>query len=148
MAKLTKKSGNPTSTRDTFLPGTAFHMDLGFIRGPKIAKDGTGRPTPTRTQTAQLSHDGYSAYLLIIDAASRYVFCFPLKSRSPPITLIDRFLNQHGRAKQRLTISTTPDGLLHKSTSFNEVCEKYGFAKNAHKIVDANYDDLISMALE
>jgi hypothetical protein len=72
------------STCETFLAGTAFHMDLGFIRVPKIIKDENGQSKTTKTTTAQLSHNGYSAYLIIVDAATRYVFCFPLKSRSPP----------------------------------------------------------------
>jgi hypothetical protein len=70
IAKLTKKSGNNESTRDAFLPGTAFHMDLGFIRGPKTVKDETGIFQPSKTQTAQHSHDGYLAYLIIVDTAT------------------------------------------------------------------------------
>lgn len=147
IAKLTKNSGNTMSTRDAFLPGTAFHMDLGFIRGPKLIKDSNGNRKTTKTQTAQLSHDGYSAYLLIVDAATRYIFCFPLKSKSPPLALIDRFLSKNGRAK-RSVISTNPDGLLNKSTSFAELCQKYGYSKNAHKIIDGPYEDLVSMGLE
>jgi hypothetical protein len=42
IAKLAKKSGNPTSKRETFIPGTTFHMDLGFIRGSKMVKDNMG----------------------------------------------------------------------------------------------------------
>jgi hypothetical protein len=147
VSKLQKSSGNPTSTRDAFLPGTAFHMDLGFIRGPKTITDSKGTTKTTKTTTAQLSHDGYSAYLIIIDAATRYVFCFPLKTRSPPIALIDRFLSQNGRAHTS-RITTMPNGLLHKSNSFSAVCTKYGYSKNAHKIIDGPYEELLSMGLE
>jgi hypothetical protein len=63
IAKLAKTSGNPTSERETFIPGTAFHMDLGFICGPKMVKDNMGISRPSKTQTAQQSHDGYLAYL-------------------------------------------------------------------------------------
>jgi hypothetical protein len=98
IAKLAKKSGNPTSERETFIPGTAFHMDLGFIPSPKMIKDNTGIPRPSKTQTAQQSHDGYPAYFLIVYAATPYVFCFPLKLRSPPAALIDKFLNKNGHS--------------------------------------------------
>ena len=37
-AKLRKHHGKGPSTRETFLPGTSFHMDIGFIRGPKNQK--------------------------------------------------------------------------------------------------------------
>jgi hypothetical protein len=146
MAKLQKSSGNKESTREVFLPGTAFHMDLGFIRGPKTVMANNG--TTTTTKTAQLSHDGYSAYLIIVDAATRYVFCFPLKTRSPPIALIDRFLSKNGCTKRNPIITTMPNGLLHKSSSFAEVCTKYGYANNAHKINNGSYDELLSMGLE
>jgi hypothetical protein len=142
IAKLAKKSGNPTSERKAFIPGTAFHMDLGFI-----PKDDMGISRPSKTQTAQQSHDGYSAYLIIVDAATRYVFCFPLKSRSPPLALIDKFLNKNGHPQQQVT-STSPNSLLHKSKSFTEVCEKYGYSKNAHQILDEPYEELLSMGLE
>jgi hypothetical protein len=45
-------------------------------------------------------------------------------------------------------ISTSPNGLLHKSKSFAEVCEKYGFLKNAHQILDEPYEELLSVGLE
>jgi hypothetical protein len=114
IAKLTKKSGNPTSKQETFIPGTAFHMDLGFIQGPKMIKDDNGISCPSKTQTAQHPHDGYSAYLIIVDAATRYVLWFPLKSRSPPLALIDKFFSKNGHPSRRV-ISTSPNGLLHQS---------------------------------
>jgi hypothetical protein len=147
IAKLAKKSGNPTSECETFIPGTAFHMDLGFIRGPKMVKDNMGISQPSKTQTAQQSHDGYLAYLIIVDAATSYVFCFPLKSQSPQLALINKFLNKNGQPQRRL-ISTSPNGLLHKSKSFAEVCKKYGYSKNAHQILDEPYEDVLSMGLE
>jgi hypothetical protein len=148
VAKLTKKSANTQSTRDTFLAGTAFHMDLGFIRGPKIIKDENGQSKTTKTTTAQLSHGGYSAYLIIFDAATRYVFCFPLESRSPPmITQIDRFISKNGQVHGNF-IRTSPNSLLHKSTSFKDTCKKYGYAKTAHQLLDGPYEDLLNMGLE
>jgi hypothetical protein len=89
IAKMTKSSSNKQSSRDSFLPGTAFHMDIGFVRGPKNLKEIMGDTHVTPQATSQLSHDGYSAYLSIVDAASR----FPLKSKSPPIDLVDKFLS-------------------------------------------------------
>jgi hypothetical protein len=146
IAKLAKKSGNPTSECKTFIPGTAFHMDLGFIRGPKMVKDNMGISRPSKTQTAQQSH-GYLAYLIIVDPATCYVFCFPLKSQSPPLALIDKFLYKNGHPQRRV-ISTSPNGLLHKSKSFAEVCKKYGYSKNAHQILDEPYEELLSLGHE
>jgi hypothetical protein len=127
---MTKSSGNKQLTRDSFLPGTAFHMDIEFVRGPKNLKEIMGDTHVAPQATSQLSHDGYSAYLSIDNAASRFIFCFPLKSKSPPIDLIDKFLSPHGQAKRKLDvkeklglISTNPNGLLHKLSSFKEACK-------------------------
>jgi hypothetical protein len=86
IAKMTKTSSNKKSTRDSFLPGTAFHMYIGFVRGPKNLKDLLGDTHVAPHSTSQLSHGGYSSYLTIVDAASQFIFCFPLKSKSPPLT--------------------------------------------------------------
>jgi hypothetical protein len=147
IAKMTKSSSNKQSTRDSFLPGTAFHMDIGFIRGPKNLKEIMGNSYVTPQATSQLSHDGYSAYLSIINAASRFIFCFPLKSKSPPIDLIDKFFSKHSCAASR-TISTNPNSLLRKSTSFKRVCEKYGYHQAAHELLDSPLHELQSMGLE
>jgi hypothetical protein len=155
IAKMTKSSSNKQSTRDSFLPGTAFHMDIGFVRGPKNLKEIMGDTHVAPQATSQLSHDGYSAYLLIVDAASRFIFCFPLKSKSPPIDLIDKFLSRHGRAKAKLNeststglISTDPNGLLHRSSSFKEVCKKYGYHQASHELLDSPLHELQTMGLE
>jgi hypothetical protein len=137
----------PHIRAQNFIPGTAFHMDLGFICGPKMVKDNIGISRPSKTQTAQQLHDGYLAYLIIVDAATRYVFCFPLKSRSPPLALIDKIINKNGHPQQQV-ISTSPNGLHHKSKSFAEVCKKYGYSKNAHQILDEPYEELLSMGLK
>jgi hypothetical protein len=110
-AKLRKHHGSGPSTRETFLPGTSFHMDIGFIRGPKNLKEViTAGAMPKDTVIA--SHDGYTLYLLIIDAATRYIWMFLLKQRTAPIALLKQFLAKHGYPKQAATITTSQNGLL------------------------------------
>jgi hypothetical protein len=50
MAKLRKANRHKESLREVFIPGTSFHMDLGFIRGPsnleEVVKNGA---TPAKT---------------------------------------------------------------------------------------------------
>ena len=112
-SKLTKKSGNKTSTTEHFLPGTMFHMDFGFMSGPSNLQDVFYKGhTPKSTTVA--SRDGHVAYLLIIDAASRYVWVFPVKSKKPPINLIHTFLTRHGQARTGL-ITTSANGVLTRS---------------------------------
>lgn len=44
------------------------------------------------------SWDGYSSYLLIVDDASRYIWVFLTKSKTPPIDIIDKFLQKFDHA--------------------------------------------------
>jgi transposase InsO family protein len=111
-------------------------MDLGFIRGPS-QQDTLNNKTTIKT-TLQQSHHGYTAYLLIIDAATRYVFCFPLKNRHPPIQIIDQFLSKFGKAKKPSIITTNPDGLLNK----------YGYNTNTNDLYDINPFGMAELGLE
>jgi hypothetical protein len=72
-AKMRKSHGGKRSTREAFVPGTSlFHMDLGFIGGPKNLQEVLHNGA-TPKETIIKSHDGFSSYLLIIDAATRYI---------------------------------------------------------------------------
>jgi hypothetical protein len=130
---MRKNHGGPQSTRETFIRGTSFHMDLGFIRGPKnlqeVLHDGA-----TPQETIIKSHDGFSSYLLIIDAAAKYIWVFLLKSKDPPIALVDQFLNKHGTAQKGI-ITTTPDGLLNKSKTFKALCINKGYTNDTANII-------------
>jgi hypothetical protein len=42
------------------------------------------------------SFDGFVAYLLIVDEASRHVWVFPWKSKEPPVDLVSHFLHMYG----------------------------------------------------
>jgi hypothetical protein len=127
-AKLRKNHGGKKSTKEAFVPGTAFHMDLGFIQGPNNLKEVLQEGAVPK-DTVLKSHDGFSSYLLIIDAATCYIWVFLLKSKDPPITIIGQFLTKHGMARQG-TITTTPDGLFDKSMSFKKLCTNQGYQIN------------------
>ena len=127
-AKMRKNHGGKRSTREAFIPGTSFHMDLGFIRGPKNLQEVLHNGAAPQ-ETIIKSHDGFSSYLLIIDAATRYIWVFLLKSKDPPIAIIDQFLNKHGTATKG-TITTASGGLLHRSKTFNTLCVNKGYHIN------------------
>jgi hypothetical protein len=108
-------------------------MDLGFIWGPKILQavlhDGK-----TPKETIIKSHDRFTSYLLVINAARWYIWVFLLKSKDPPIALIYQFLNKHGTATKG-SITTAPGGLLHKSKTFQTLCINKGYANNTSNII-------------
>ena len=84
-------TSDPPSDEDTFIPnaitGQHFYMDFGFVRGSKYAIKREDGGTIT-------SKDGYNAYLIIIDRASRYSWIFPTKSKHPPIALAKKVLSK------------------------------------------------------
>jgi hypothetical protein len=126
-AKQHKAARGKTEHNDAYMPGTMFHMDLGFFRGPPnltaIVHDGANPEYPTIVK----SIEGHTTYLSIVDAATRYLWVFPLKSKHPPIELIDKFLRRYGNKHPTNTISTDPTGQLAQSQMFKHMCDRNGF---------------------
>ncbi len=67
-----------------------------------------------------LSYDGFSAYLLIVDKALRYVWIFLTNSKSPPLDIIEEFLTLHGHAEGGC-IRTDQGGELAGSSKFQDI---------------------------
>jgi transposase InsO family protein len=102
-------------------PGQNFHMDFGFMRGSGFdAKDKEGNTIT--------SIDGYRSYLLIIDKCSQYTWVFLAKTKTPPIIIIETFLQQHGNPNTtHRTIRTDKGSELWGSYSFQEAILKANF---------------------
>ena len=126
-AKQHKSARGKAEHNDAYLPGTMFHMDLGFFRGPSnlpaMIRDGAAPTKPTIIK----SLDGHTSYLSIVDAATRHLWVFPLKTKHPPIELIDKFLQRYGTKHAKRSISTDPRGQLAQSQMFQHMCDRNGF---------------------
>jgi hypothetical protein len=62
------------------------------------------------------SRQVYVCYLLIIDAATRYAWVFPSKSKAAPTQLLDAFLRAFGRHDSTVrTICSDQDGALYRN---------------------------------
>jgi hypothetical protein len=131
MAKQRKSDRGPPISSENYKPGTTYHMDLGFIRGPDNLPDmvTTGA---TKGKHITQGRRGETCYLLIIDAASRQLWSFPLKNKNPPTTLIDSFLKKNGIGRKRAMITTSPDGMLARSNRFQQTCESNGYTTDTH----------------
>ena len=68
-------------------PGHNVHMDYGFLRGSDWHKKDSDGKVVT-------SVDKYRSYLLVIDCYTRYIWIFPTKAKSPPITFITKLLTK------------------------------------------------------
>ena len=94
--------------------GERFHMDYGFVSGKK---DGT----------IIRSHDGYKAYLLIVDSKTRYMWIFLSKNKVPPIQTVKLFLQLHGRKEGTRVVRTDQGGELAKSKAFQNMIGSQGY---------------------
>jgi hypothetical protein len=104
VAKQRKSNrGSPTSS-ENFKPGTAHHMDFGFIRGPDNLTD-MASSGATQGKHVVEGRRGEECYLLIVDAASREIWTFPLKSKSPPTSLT---VSQGGTTKDCIWLHLAP----------------------------------------
>ena len=95
IATLKRAPRGPNTDDVNLEPGQVFQMDIGFFRGPRNLQevyDRTADPQPKLIESRQ----GFVCYLLIIDRATRYIWVFPLRSKSINPDLIDLFLRTHG----------------------------------------------------
>jgi dUTP pyrophosphatase len=102
-------------------PGEKFHMDMGFVCGTKYShKDEDGRLIT--------SLDGYNSYLLIIDRATRYLWVFLSKFKTPKIDIVKDFLKKHGaKESHHKVIRTDEGGELRGSHSFQQAVREEGY---------------------
>ncbi len=92
--------------------GSEFFLDFGFMRA---SSDNYRRPNKA-TDWIALSYNGYSAYLIIVDSASRQVWVFLTASKSPLIAIMRAFLTKFGLANG--VIRTDQGGELARSDDF------------------------------
>jgi hypothetical protein len=126
-AKQHKAARGKAEHNNVYLPGTMFHMDLGFFRGPSNLPSVVNAGAAPENPTLIKSIDGHTSYLSIVDAAMRYLWVFPLRSKHPPIELLDKFLSRYGNNGSQRSISTDPQGQLAKSQMFKHMCDRNGF---------------------
>lgn len=144
MAKMTKYHGKGQSFREVFIPGHMFHMDLCFVSGPTNLTDATaGKAKPNGIMKSLQGHIGF---LTIIDAATKYLWTFPIHSKTPPIQIIDKFLERHSVKKTtpgRAIITTTRDGYLARSKTYEKLLKEHGYGIDFTDYVSANEIDAV-----
>ena len=116
-------------------------MDFGFISGPGNLEDMINKGMKATPNLVTDRH-GNTAFLLIICAATRYIWVFPVKSKHQPLTIIDKFLKKHGKAHGRTVnkITTTPGGILSKSKSFDRLITETHQLTKAEAELELNMD--------
>ncbi len=65
-----------------------LHMDFGFMR---VSANDYMQLSKTTDCVVQ-SYDGYSSYLIIVDAATRFIWVFLTTSKEPPLDIVNTFM--------------------------------------------------------
>ena len=128
VAKLRKAPrGRTIEDSDILVNGQVFQMDIGFIRGPENLDSVLSRTEDATTKVIE-SRGGYVCYLLIVDRKSRYMWPFPLKSKSIPIDLLRTFLTTHGHpTSPNKRIRTDGEGSFAESQACRNMVTTLGF---------------------
>ena len=128
VAKLKKAPRGPTvDDSDTILKGQVFQMDIGFIRGPTNLQAVLDRVADVESKVIE-SRNGFVCYLLIVDRKSRYMWPFPLKSKSVPSDLIKTFLTTHGHPTcSNRIIKSDGEGSIAESQTCRTMLAKRGY---------------------
>jgi hypothetical protein len=102
--------------------GIKLFMDFGFIRS---STEDYKRPNK-KTNRVVLSYDGHSAYLLIINSASRYIWCFLANTKDPPLAILHAFMSKYGVGTG--LIRTDQGGKLAQSKAFcDTMLQDFGY---------------------
>ena len=112
MARVRKQPSGSDPDR-AILPGQRFLMDFGFMR----ASSSDYSCPNLETDRVVESFDGFVAYLIIVDEASKFVWIFLRKSKDPPVDLVSHFLQIYGRHSGGV-IRWDQGGELARSSAF------------------------------
>lgn len=111
-------------------------MDLGFSRGPAYLHEVVMRQADPQPKLIE-NRQGFVCHLLFIDRATRYMWAFPLKSKSVSHDLLNIFFTtQHGfcnHTASKLTpqdrfIRSASDGFLAESQEFHTMARHHGYS--------------------
>ena len=101
--------------------GQYFQMDFGFVR----SKDWVSK---TEDGTTITSIDGFNSYLLVIDKATRYLWVYLTKRKTPPLSIVEKLLDFYGpRIKGDKVIRTDLGGELARSFAFQKLVSTHKY---------------------
>ena len=101
------------------LPGQHFHCDFGFMRSKSYQEKDSDREIQT-------SVDGKSAYLVIVDRATRYMWVYSSSTKQPPLEFCKNILHKSKASVKHRTVCCN-QGELATSKRFKEMLKEEGF---------------------
>jgi hypothetical protein len=103
-------------------------MDSGFMRA--LANDYT-QPSKT-TNRVVLSYDGFTSYLIIVDAATWFLWIFLTKSKEPPLDIVKVLMRRLALSDGRF-VRTDQGGELAQSSTLRDMLLRVGMLTAACK---------------
>jgi hypothetical protein len=110
-----------TSDTAPIVSASRFHLDFGFIRASSHDFGVTKGP---RVVT---SYDRNNTYLLIVDAKQRYSWVFCQPSKSPPVSILERFLAVRGLKEGPRSLCMDQGGELWGSDQLRDIAHAAGY---------------------
>ena len=95
-------------------------MYFEFVRGSEYKVKMENKPTVT-------SIDRCNSYIIIVDRVCRYIWLFLTSSKSPPITIAQKFLQQFKCSNSHRTVWIDQGGELEKASDFQKMVTKEKF---------------------
>jgi hypothetical protein len=119
--KIQRAPMGTTSDTAPIVSATRFHLDFGFIRASSHYFGVTKGP---RVVT---SYDGNNTYLIIVDSKQRYSWFFCQPSKSPLVSILERFLAVHGFKEGPRSLRMDQGGELLGSDQLRDFAHAYGY---------------------
>ena len=114
------KDGGDINNDDSIGIGQHLHMDFGFVRGSEWSKKDNDGKLVT-------SIDNFRSYLLVINKASRYIWIFLTKTKSPLIKQVEGLLAKFRNQYNYCTVTTDLGKELGTSNKFREAIANGGY---------------------
>jgi hypothetical protein len=119
--KIQRAPMGTTSDTARIVSATHFHLDFGFIRSSSNDFGVTKGPHVVT------SFDGNNTYLLIADANQRYSWVFCQPSKSPPVSILERFFVFHGLKEGHRFLSMDQGSELWNSAQLRDIAHAAGY---------------------
>ena len=125
-AHALRPSRGPTVDTTNLAPSSRFHVDFGFMRAS--SSDYGATKTGKRIVA---SFDGFTAYLLIVDATTRYTWVFPTTGKQPPTDILKQHLSRFGRTSGLRVVRMDHGGELYGARAIHDVVMAAGYVIEA-----------------
>ena len=90
-----------------------YYMDFGFMRA-------STSDFSRQSDRVVNSYDGFSLYLLIVDEATHFIWVFLMKSKAPPLDILDSFFARFGH-EHGGSVRTDQGGELARSSNLSDL---------------------------